>query len=329
MGINLLQKEYEQKITASDFTTIPSIKDVLLQLEVTNICNHNCIFCPNHDSTRKRQVMDKELAIRVIKECADMGVKKICYHMNGESLVCAYLPDIIKLSKDMGYEYTFITTNGSLATDDLLKEMFDNGLDSIKFSINGGNRESYEKTHGKDDFDKAINALKFSYNYRKKTGKNYRIFVSYVITVDTVGQAEEFYINSKKYADDILFYNVCGYAGQAVDMAKQLYAEMPNKALPVFDITHTAPCAVLNNSINVTCEGYLSICCSEANNLMIIEDLQQKSVEQAWLGERMTELRKKHIDGDIKDTPCYGCITNTQNKVMPINEMLYTLSKSK
>ena len=37
--------------------------------------------------------------------------------------------------KKLGYEYSFITTNGSLANEELLTRLFEAGLDSIKFPL--------------------------------------------------------------------------------------------------------------------------------------------------------------------------------------------------
>lgn len=325
---NIFEEKYQNKLKSENFELYPKTKDLLLQLEVTNICNHRCIFCPNHESKRKKRLIDKDFALRIIKECADIGIKKMCYHMNGESLLYPDLVELVNYAKSLGYTYTFITTNGSIASEELLKKLFDAGLDSIKFSINAGTEESYQKIHGKSDYQKAINALKFSYNYRKETGKNYKIFTSFVVTKYTADEVEEFYNEIKEYNDDILFYHLCSYAGQAFDKIKDIYVNISDKDVPVFDITHTMPCAVLINSINVTCEGYLSICCSEANNYMIIEDLNKKSIKEAWYGDRMVNLREKHLRGEIEDTPCNACIYGNKGKLVPVNEELYKESFS-
>lgn len=44
---------------------------ILLQMEVTNACNHRCVFCPNEGSSRKRCMLDMNLAKRVMRECAE------------------------------------------------------------------------------------------------------------------------------------------------------------------------------------------------------------------------------------------------------------------
>lgn len=62
------------------------------------------------------------MAKRVMKECAEFleDDKKICFHMNGEPLLYKRLPELVEYSKELGYDYSFITTNGSIATEEML-----------------------------------------------------------------------------------------------------------------------------------------------------------------------------------------------------------------
>lgn len=117
-----LTERYSKKLGEKVEQAEVKLDGVLLQLEVTNACNHRCIFCPNMDSTRKRKMMDESLARRVMEECAEfLGEdKKICFHMNGEPFLYKKLPDLVKYSKDLGFDYSFVTTNGSLADEELL-----------------------------------------------------------------------------------------------------------------------------------------------------------------------------------------------------------------
>lgn len=323
-----LSERYKEKLAEEQRFDEVGLDNVLLQIEVTNACNHRCYFCPNADSSRPTKMMDYGFAEKIMEECADfLGTgKKICFHMNGEPLLYKKLPQLVKRSKELGYEYSFVTTNGSVATDDLLKDLFDAGLDSIKFSINAGTRESYYKIHGKDDFDKATHALEFSSAYRKKSGKNYKIFVSCVGTKDNYHELEQFVTYADQFCDETVVYYPCGYAGQNNDLAKELRCDMSKLNVKTFDIKHTCPCPVLWNSINVTCEGFLSLCCSESDNRLIVEDLNQKSVKEAWLGEKMQTIRQRHSAGQIKNMPCFSCITEKEYEDGEIDRELFALA---
>lgn len=323
-----LTERYSKKINEEVNRMDIKLNGVLLQLEVTNACNHKCVFCPNMDSKRKKKMIDIHLAKRIMKECAEFleEDKRICFHMNGEPLLYKDLSELVRYSKELGYAYSFITTNGSVADEALLTELFEAGLDSIKFSINAGSRESYMKIHGADHFEDAMNALKFSWKYRVEHKKNYKIFVSCVGMRDNYHELEQFDKNVKGYCDEVVFYYPCAYAGQKIEKAKELRCDLSELSIKSFEITHAVPCAVLWNSINVTCEGYLSLCCSESDNRLIIEDINNMSIKDAWLGEKMQNIRKRHLEGKIDNMPCLSCIMETEYDREKIDKNLFALS---
>lgn len=326
-----LSERYKEKLTEEFETVEVGLDNVLLQLEVTNACNHKCYFCPNSESIRQTKIMDYEFARKIMYDCAQfLGQgKKICFHMNGEPLLYRQLPELIRYSKELGYEYAFVTTNGSLATDEMLVNIFEAGLDSIKFSINAGTKETYLKIHGKDDFEKAVHALEFSAAYRKESGKDFKIFVSCVATKDNYEELESFNAYAKKYCDEIVFYYPCGYAGQNNKLAHELRCDLSGLAINAFEIKHTYPCSVLWNSINVTCEGFLSLCCSESDNRLIVEDLHELCVKDAWLGRKMQTIRRLHLEGKIQNMPCFSCISEKDYEEATVDRDLFALSIEK
>lgn len=323
-----LTERYSKKLDDERKNDDINLNGVLLQLEVTNACNHKCVFCPNVDSRRKKKMIDLDLAKRVMEECADfLGKdKRICFHMNGEPLLYRNLTELVRYSKRLGYDYSFVTTNGSVATEELLVDLFEAGLDSIKFSINGGSRETYQQIHGCDDFDNVIKSLKFTWNYRNTQKKNYKIFVSCVGIKKNAHELQEFEREIGKFCDEVVFYYPCNYAGQRNECVDELWYDLDSLGINSFEIKHNIPCAVLWNSINITCEGYLSLCCSESDNRLIVEDVNIQGVKEAWLGRRMNAIRNKHVKGNIEDTPCFSCIKKEQYIRENMNRDLFQLS---
>lgn len=325
-----LTERYQEKLHEKHEVLQPGYDGILLQLEVTNACNHRCCFCPNAASHRKKMMMDYDFAVRIITECASFlrKDKRICFHMNGEPLLYSRLPELVQQAKRLDYDYVFLTTNGALATEGMLKQLLDAGLDSIKFSINAGTRETYQKIHGHDDFDRVIHALSYVYNYRKETGRPIKIFVSCVGIRDNYHELMVLQELVQAYCDEVVFYYPCNYAGQVTD-TQAMRCDLSKVPVKSFEIIHEIPCAVLWNSINVTCEGYLALCCSEANNRLIIEDLNEMPVQKAWLGEKMTKIRQKHLNRDVLDTPCYACVFGAAYEPQKIDPKLFALSLRK
>lgn len=105
---------------------------------------------------------------------------------------------------------------------------------------------------------------------------------------------------------------------------KALHTDLEDLGLKTFSIRHTAPCAVLFNSINVTAEGYLATCCSTGEDLRLaVEDLHEMPVKDAWLGARMEAIRKKHMAKDLSHTPCASCVCHVPYEKERIDPILF------
>jgi MoaA/NifB/PqqE/SkfB family radical SAM enzyme len=277
----------------------------LIQVETTNICNHGCEFCAYTTMERKKKHINRELFLKIVKDSYELGSRQIGLFSGAEPLTCKWLDQYIKICKDIGYEYCYISTNGSLANLDKFIKLVEAGLDSIKFSVNGGNREIYKKIHAKDDFDKVIENIIGLDNYRKKNKKKIWLGVSFVATPES---KESFYSLEKilgKHVDEIIMYEANNQSGQ-VDHLE-----------PGFE-----KCSLPFAKAHFTVEGYLRACCNDYENLLALEDINKVSIKEAWNGERFKSLRKKHIENKLDGTLCGKCIRNSKCKVEPLNSDL-------
>lgn len=109
-------------------------------VEITNICNRNCSFCPGHNRPPRRMTMGE---FSLILDKLAGQTKYIYYHLMGEPLTHPLLPDFIKLSKSRGFN-SIITTNGTL----LKKrgdEMLSAGVHKVNISLHSFENETDEQ----------------------------------------------------------------------------------------------------------------------------------------------------------------------------------------
>ena len=312
--------------TEDDYLYPKDMNNVTLRLEPTNVCNHACLFCPNHKLLRRRSVIDKDLAKRVIKEAYDLGVRRAAFFIMGEPLLCKDTLEYYRYATSLGYTFLFLTTNGSLATKEKIEEIFASGIDSLKFSINGGSQETYKKIHGKDDYNKAMEALRYAREYRDKHNIDCRILSSYIVTRLNVHEIKQHYENIKNYVDDFAFFGMATYASEVLEETEGLKTDFDSNGAEHVEFSTSSPCALLQNTICVTSEGYLVCCVTENYNMAALEDLHIMSLKDAWYGERMLSVRKMHLLNNIDKTVCGNCVYRRQDKVEPYNRALYEAS---
>lgn len=330
-SVQHIATEYKDELTShlqfKGESLYPKFEDAIFRLETTNICNHKCLFCPHSKHGRKKREIDPNLAFRLIKEAADLGMKKAGLFINGEPFTSSTIDIYVKYAKDVGFTNIFITTNGSLLTKERLVSIVDAGVDSIKFSFNAGSRETYKQVHGQDDYDKVFENLRFAHEYRQQNRLNYRILSGFVVTQINQNEVEPHYEKIGKYVDDIIFTTLGNYGGYTVDEIKKIDANDIVEGfenIPIYKYQEKSlPCSMLFNSVYVTCEGYLTLCCNDTLNYLVTEDLNKMSIKEAWYSPKMVEMRTRHLNHDIENTQCNNCIYNKCDDVTPLNEKLF------
>lgn len=313
-----------------------NLSKTTLRIELSNICNHHCIFCPNSKMNRKRCYMDEELIYRLLKEGRSLekggGIEEVGLFMNGEPFVSKNLSSYIRYAKEIGYRHVFITTNGALADANKLKNVIDAGLDSIKFSINAGSRDTYKIVHGYDDYDKVIENLKFVYQYKIKNNLDIKILSSFVITKYTKDEIDSHYNNVKSYVDEVVFFNMDPCWGIMEEETKEISINIDNIKVPKYKRINKLPCQELFRTVCITAEGYLALCCANVFNDLVVEDLNNMSLVEAWNSEKMQQIRKAHYENKIEGTLCYNCVYEVGKKehmYSPINKQLFDMSNKK
>jgi hypothetical protein len=276
-----------------------------VQFETTNICNHGCQFCAYTKMERPKRHMDRGVFERLVKEAYDLGAREIGLFSGAEPLTCKWLDEYVAYAHAVGYEYSYISTNGVLGGTERIKRVIDAGLRSIKFSINGGTRESYRRVHGKDDFEKALANVRFVSAYRKSLPHRVYLSVSFVECADSAGTFDQLKALVGDDVDEIVRYQADHQVGQVEGLPQTWFAECP---LP-FKKAH------------FSVEGYLRVCCNDYENMLAVEDLAGTSLMEAWHSERFRSIRRQHIEDRLEGTQCGKCIRG-QKTAHPLNPAL-------
>ena len=296
-------KDRDEYLNPTDFSK------TMLRLETTNCCNHQCYFCANPKSERERRHMDKKLGFRIIEEAYDMGVKSGTFLIFGEPLMNPETLDYYRHAKEVGYTQLYLATNLALATEETIRELFESGINVLKVSFNGGTRESYIKAHGKDDYQRVMDLMKYAYEYKKEHYPNAFVITSYVLTKDNEEDYSQHFKNVSDRSDLCVVHKLNHFAGSVAEEVNKIKSTKEIDVPAVFvDTSSTLPCRELYEYISVTVEGYLTACCSEPTGAAVLHDLNHMSLKEAWFSDKMKELRQKHLDSGLEGTVCHKCL---------------------
>ena len=279
-------------------------------MEVSNVCNHSCIFCAHQKMQRKVGKMDKEKAFDILQQAYDLGTREVGFYATGEPFLVPEMPEYIAKAKEIGFTYVYLTSNGSLATPEKIRAVIDAGLDSIKFSINAPQRKLYEFIHGRDDFDTVMEHLKYLNEYRKESGKNYKIYVTGILTRFTENLQDKYHEVFDDLCDQIVFKYVYNQGGYMPEIEDYLRCFSDNE--------ERRKCNLPFDAISITKEGYLSIENADYENMLIVADLNKVSLKDGWYGEKMKDMRRRFMEDDLEGTLCDGCVHHTRACAKPL-----------
>lgn len=274
-----------------------------IQIEVSNICNHSCSFCAYTTMQRKKEFMTGEMFTKTANEAYKLGAREIGLFAGAEPLTCKNLDEYIKECKEIGYEYQYISTNGSIGDESTFKKLIDAGLNSIKFSVNAGNKEVYKKVHGRDHFDRVIKNIKYVSQYRRENDIKMFLGVSFVGMPETKDTFPELQDTIGEYVDEMIYYEASNQSGQMPELPMPPYRE----------------CHLPFNKAHISLEGYLKACCNDYENYLTIADLKKMSLLEAWHSDIFKDLRRKHLDDDLDGTLCGNCISGCTSEPKPLN----------
>ncbi len=269
-------------------------------IELSNACNHACIFCTHQKMRRKIGRINRDLCYDILQQAYDLGTREVGFYATGEPFIITDLHEYIKKAKEIGYTYVYLTSNGALATPDRIRQVIDAGLDSIKFSINAPQRKLYKFIHGHDDFDTVMNNLKYLNSYRKESGKNYKIYVTGILTKFTENLQHKYHEVFADLCDQVVFKYVYNQGGYMPEIDSLLRCNCDKETY--------RRCNLPFDAISVTYEGYLSIENADYENMLVVADLNKVSLKEGWYGEKMKEMRRKFMEDNLGGTLCDGCV---------------------
>lgn len=297
--------EYPKKMQVSDFP-------LCLDIETTNVCNLQCSMCSRtiqiEDGTYVDiGTMSMELYKKIIDEGEQNNLCSIKLNYLGEPLLDKYILERIKYAKDHGVIEVMFNTNASMLTEEMSHKLLDVGLDSIYFSVDGINPETYNKIRIGTDYDTVINNIK---NFVKiKNDGNYKHVQTRVSMTVLPGMENEMEDFAKFW---LPIMGQVGF-GEWVDArgkgTKKVVGKPKSGEVTVYEnYNPDFVCSQPFQRMFIMYDGICTPCCTDVARGYAIGDVSENTVKEIWHGEKLTKLREAHISGRYPEIDiCKNC----------------------
>lgn len=284
----------------------PAPKSV--KIELTATCNYACRFCVK--AIRKEGGhMDRALYSRIIRELRECGVEELGVFYIGESFTCKWLPAAIAEAKGIGFPYVFLTTNGSAATPERVRECMAAGLDSLKFSLNFDTPSQLADVAQVDAkyWQRAIDNLKAAKRVRDEGGFKCGLYASSIAFDGEQGERMRAVVDDiRPFVDEHYWLPLYGMSGASKAAG---WKPKPGNPGRLDAMREPLPCWAVFTEGHITKDGHLAACCfgSGSDGALLMADLKQVRFMQGWNSLAYRALRRSHLAKDVSKTACAEC----------------------
>jgi MoaA/NifB/PqqE/SkfB family radical SAM enzyme len=283
-----------------------------VKIELTSQCNYRCGFCAHRLRMKDRGEMDPVFFERVVGEMVDAGVEELGLFYIGESFMCDWLPEAIAHAKKRGIRYTFLTTNGSLATAQRVDDCMKAGLDSLKFSMNNADEEQFAEIAAVKPklFRDALVNLKRARAVRDSGGYKCGIYAS-SIRYDGEQQVRMQALVDEivPFVDEHYWLPLYSMGSMTTEREEELgYRPIAGNQGRLGALREPLPCWSAFTEGHITHDGKLSACCFDAGDKWVMADLNKVAFMEGWNSESFVALRHAHLKKDVAGTICESCV---------------------
>ena len=317
-----------------------SLKIKNIYLEMTNICNFDCNFCPIRISRRQPGKMEMGLFKKIVDEIAATDLtQRIGFHVLGEPLIHPELVPAIAYCAERGLE-TSLTTNGALLTEAKVLALGNAGLTYLGISLETMDAGEHESRSG---------ALPFARYYRQiieaiatfRKNSDTKITLNLMNTVSKKYFSVDCDIGIDKIKDDFksklvdLIYDIKSAIGQPVlkeeiirdlkkiklnssskvninnkiDLYVQLFWDWGNaftsrKIYPA----RIGYCGYAFKHIGILYDGTVNICCGDYDGGTSIGNVQDHSLVELLGSEAARRVKAGFDRHRVLDPYCRRCL---------------------
>lgn len=268
-----------------------------IYIEITNICNLKCKFCP--ETSRKKEFISIENFEKIIKKI-HKHTKLVCLHVKGEPLLHNDLENILKILEKYNLQ-TNITTNGTLIKDKL--EIIRNSkvVRQINFSIHSiMQNDRLDKQYLKDILESVEELENIIISYRLW---NLQTIKENDINNEIIKKMGNYYEiqNLKQQLMENEFLKV----KENVFINQDTEFTWPDISKGI--IIEKGRCLALKEQIAILVDGTVVPCCLDNNGDIPLGNILEEDLEDILSKPKAITIKKNFENGLITCNLCKTC----------------------
>lgn len=265
-----------------------------IYLEISNICNLNCNFCPG--TQRKKHAMTREEFQELLPKLRPFS-DYLYFHLMGEPLCHPLLFDFLELAADFGFK-VILTTNGTLLNKHGARLLASKGLHKVNISLH-----AFEANDLQIPFSDYLDGcLAFGVSAQGKVLISYRLWNQGGADLKNTEIKESLH----KY-----FPNEWVQGRKGIRIGDRVYLEHGEKFdwpdLNAPTEHHMVFCYGLRDHIGVLCDGTVVPCCLDHEGNIPLGNLFRQDLDEILQTDRAKAIFDGFTSGNAPEALCRHC----------------------
>ena len=273
-----------------------------IYVEITNICNLNCSFCPKNNRPKRFMTVDE---FDIITDEISPLTNTICLHLMGEPLLHPNIKEIFEICNEKNLN-VYLTTNGTLLKQNL--DLLKSGC-AKRISVS---LHSFEANTNSNSLDEYLEGVLLSC---KEISDNSQTCIEFRLWNE----------DSNKKAKNTLNKNIVNkinkiFNTNLADQNLQCHLSITDKIYISFADIFEWPintenqeknsvkfCYGLRSHFGILCDGTVVACCLDSEGKLALGNIFQSKISDILNTPRAQNIYKGFTDRNITEEFCKTC----------------------
>jgi radical SAM protein with 4Fe4S-binding SPASM domain len=276
-----------------------------VNIEISNICNLQCSFCP--EVVRTKRLMDLELFRSIIEQVAPL-TEQVCFHLMGDPLVHPHLEKLVAICTEFGVPIFFVT-NGVLLNERNAELLLESPFRQVNFSLHSFH-DNFKDRDPSTYLARIFDYTERAFQARPDLYINFRLW--------NLGDVRGSRIENRKMlariesrfnfqAPEVIDVRV----QKSVRIRNRLYLHFdtefvwPSMDLPVLGTSGT--CYGLRSHFGILVDGTVVPCCLDKEGAIALGNIRTESLEVILQSPRATRMLEGFRARRLVEGLCQKC----------------------
>jgi radical SAM protein with 4Fe4S-binding SPASM domain len=292
----------------TELAAIPTLtkkRFLKVNIEISNICNLQCTFCP--EVIRSKKMMDLDLFEKIIPQVGPL-TEQVTFHLMGEPLVHPKLEAMIEICGKHKVPI-FLVSNGVLLNEKRAELLLNPAFRQVCFSLHSY-PDNYPDRDPSEYLRKIFEFTQRALEVRPDLYINYRLW--------NLKEANEHNQNNDHYFAEIEKYfnlnfrrNIDVRVQKSVRILNRLYLhfdtrfDWPGIDLPIIGTKGT--CKGLSNHFGILVDGTVVPCCLDKEGKIPLGNAKETSIVDILQSEKAAKIFKGFRERKLLEPLCQRC----------------------